>query len=267
MKGKKLKNIILVIIASFLLPVSGFAWGKTGHRIIGEIAEAYLTPKAKAAIHEILGNETIAIAGNWADFVRSDSSYNYLSPWHYINLPDSLSYPDLKTYLQNDEGPDVYTQINEAIKGLKNPETNKEDKNYYLHILIHLVGDIHQPMHVSRAEDRGGNSIKLYWFRETTNLHAVWDEKLIKFQELSYTEYAQSINFASAYEIKDWQKTPIEEWVFESHQIALSLYDELSGMQNPHLGFEYDYKHLNLLNKQLLKAGIRLAGLLNEIFI
>ena len=266
MNRKKLKNVILFIVASFLLPCTGFAWGKTGHRVISEIAASYLNPKAKAAIREILGDESIVAASNWADFIRSDSSYDYLSSWHYINLPDSLNYPDLKTYLQNDEEPDVYTQLNEAIKKLKSNETKKTDKIFYLRMLIHLVGDMHQPMHVSRAEDKGGNNIKVYWFREATNLHAVWDEKLIKFQELSYTEYAQSINFATASEISTWQKAPIEEWVYESHQMALSLYEELNGIQNPHLGFEYDYKHLNILNRQLLKAGVRLAGILNKIF-
>ena len=102
----------------FYLPLQSMAWGPTGHRIAGQIAESYLTANAKTNIQKILGSESIAMAGNWADFIKSDTNYNYLSPWHYINLADSLNYSQLKTYFTNDTNADAYTKLNFLIKEL-----------------------------------------------------------------------------------------------------------------------------------------------------
>jgi len=103
------------------------------------------------------------------------------------------------------------------------------------------------------------------WFREPTNLHVVWDDKLIDFQQLSYTEYTNAINFSTANQRQVWQKEPISEWLYESNQIAEKLYSEI--VQNEQkLSYRYNYDHIAIVNNQLLKAGIRLAGLLNEIF-
>jgi hypothetical protein len=249
----------------FYLPFTSMAWGVLGHRIVGQVADSYLTPKAKQAIQQILGSESIAMASNWADFIRSDTAYNYLAPRHYINLPDSLNYQQLKEYLSKDTAADAYTELIFLVKQLKNKDLAKEKQVMYLRFLIHLVGDIHQPMHVSRAEDEGGNKIKVMWFREPTNLHAVWDEKLIDFQQLSYTEYTNAINFSTVDQRKAWQKEPISRWFYESNQIAETLYGEINQNEQK-LSYRYNYDHIAIVNDRLLKAGIRLAGLLNEIF-
>jgi len=82
-----MKKISVVFTAFITISLSSFGWwGQTGHRVVGEIADMYLSNKARKAIREILGNESIAISSNWADFIKSDTSYNYLSPWHYINV-------------------------------------------------------------------------------------------------------------------------------------------------------------------------------------
>jgi len=241
------------------------AWGVLGHRIVGQIAESYLTPKAKQAIQQILGNESIAMASNWADFIRSDTSYSYLIPMHYINFSNGLNYMQMKEYLSKDTTADAYTELVFLIKQLKNKNIAKEKQGMYLRFLIHLVGDIHQPMHVSRAEDEGGNKIRVMWFREPTSLHAVWDDKLIDFQQLSYTEYTNAINYSTANQRQVWQKEPISEWLYESNQIAEKLYSEIDQNEQK-LSYRYNYDHIAILNNQLLKGGIRLAGLLNEIF-
>lgn len=256
---------ITLSILLFCAPVTCMAWGKTGHRVVCAVADTYLNAKAKLAIKQILGDESLAIASNWSDFIRSDSSYEYLTPWHYINLPDSLDYRQMKTYLANDTAVDAYTKVNFLIKELKKHTLSKEKKILYLRMLIHIVGDIHQPLHVSREADWGGNKIKVMWFKDATNLHNVWDEKLIQFQELSYTEYTQMINHATPAQISYWQKQPMEQWFYESHQLALSIYGEIN-QPDQKLGYRYNYDHIDTLNNQLLKAGVRLAGLLNEIF-
>lgn len=257
----------IILIALFLyLPVQLMAWGKTGHRIVGEIADSYLTPKTRIAIKQILGNESVAMASNWADFIRSDQSYNYLSPWHYVNFKTGITYPEMLTYLKQDTAADAYTKLNFIIKQLKNKALPHDKKLLYLRLLIHIVGDIHQPLHAGRAEDLGGNKIEVVWnFNENTNLHAVWDSKLIDSQQLSYTEYATYINHTTPAQRARWQKTDLSQWIFESNQIAEQLYAEIK-QPGQKLNHRYTFDHIATVNQQLLKGGVRLAGILNQLF-
>lgn len=257
---------LLLTIGFVIISVSSFAWwGQNGHRIVGEIADSYLSNKARKAIHEILGNESIAMTSNWADFIKSDSSFNYLSPWHYINVKQGLSQTDFNIILQNDTLIDAYTRLNFLIKELKNQQLPLEKKQMYLRLLIHIAGDIHQPLHVGRLEDLGGNRIRVLWFGDSTNLHSVWDEKLIESQHLSYSEYVKAINHTTKDQRNQWQQQTLNEWFFESYQLAGKIY---SGITQPHqrLSFRYNFDYIEIVNSQLLKGGVRLAGLLNSIF-
>jgi len=239
----------------FYLPFHSMGWGMLGHRIVGEIAERYLTPAAKKAVLQILGT----------DFIKSDSTFNYLGPWHYLNIKDGLNYAEFQDYLKKDTDVDANTKLTFLVKELKNKKLPKDKKLMYLRLLIHIVGDIHEPMHVSRAEDQGGNRIRVMWFNEPSNLHRVWDDQLIEYQKLSYTEYVKAIDHTNAKQNLAWQKQPINQWFFESYQISHNLYSEI---RNPDekLSYRYNFDHVQILNDQLLKGGIRLAGLLNEIF-
>lgn len=130
--------------------------------------------------------------------------------------------------------------------------------------MVHIVGDIHQPLHTGRKEDHGGNKINVFWFNQLTNLHALWDDGLIENQKLSYTEYATSINFSNKNQRLIWQNQSMQEWLFESYQLSEKVY--LSAVSGEKLGYRYNFDHIESLNAQLLKGGIRLAGLLNFIF-
>ena len=240
-------------------------WGQTGHRVVGEIADSYLSKKARAAIQEILGNESIAITSNWPDFIKSDTAFNYLSPWHYINIKQGLSQTEFNSFLQKDTATDAYTKLNFLIAELKNKQLGIDKKRMYLRLLIHIVGDIHQPLHVGRFEDLGGNRIRVTWFGDSTNLHSVWDEKIIESQKLSYTEYVSAINHTTKEERKNWQAQPINEWFYESYLLAGKVYSSVTPTTS-RLSFRYNFDHIEMLNDQLLKAGVRLAGLLNSIF-
>ena len=263
MKTTFLKKLILGV-AILYAPVQAMAWGTTGHRICGQIAESYLTPKARKAIQGILGYETIAIASNWADFIKSDPSYSYLSSWHYVDLNKAYTYPDLVDFLNQDTNVDAYTKLNFLIGELKKKDISKPNRLLYLRMLIHIVEDVHQPMHVAHADDKGGNDFKVTWFNASTNLHSVWDSQLIDFQQLSYTEYATAINHTTPAEIAEWQSAPISKWLFESNQIAEILYTDIKPEDN--LSYKYNFSHIDTLNRQLLKAGVRLAGVLNQLF-
>ena len=256
---------IIFISLFFYLHSQVYAWGVLGHRIVGQIAESYLTPGAKKEVIKILGTESIAMASNWADFIRSDTSFNYLSPWHYLNIKGGLSLNEFQTFLKNDTAVNAYTKINFLVKQLKDKLLSKEIKSFYLKLLIHIVGDIHQPLHVGRPDDRGGNRINVLWFNVPYNLHQIWDEHLINFQQLSYTEYAFAINHTTIAQRMQWQKQPLSEWIWGSYQIAEKIYGDVKQLEDK-LGYVYNFKFINSLNLQLLKGGVRLAGLLNEIF-
>lgn len=264
MKTRFLKKLAFILVIIYL-PLQSMAWGTQGHRIAGQIADSYLSPKARKAIEAILGNESIAMASNWADFIKSDPAYNYLYNWHFIDLDKSYTYPELQAYLKQDNAVDAYTKLEFLISELKKKDLDKDKKLLYLRMLIHIVEDVHQPLHTGHTEDKGGNDIKVTWFNNSTNLHSVWDSQLIDFQQLSYTEYTAAINHTTAAERAEWQKAPISKWLFESNQIAEKLYSETKTGDALN-GYKYNFSHIDTLNRQLLKAGVRLAGVLNDIF-
>lgn len=259
-----LKKITLILLF-FYLPFQTMAWGVLGHRIVGEIAESYLSKKAKKEVYQILGTESIAMSGNWADFIKSDPAYGYLYNWHFINFNSGLSQEQFQRYLDSDTATDAYTKINFLTAELKKKDLDPENKRIYLRLLIHIVGDIHQPLHVGRLEDRGGNAVKILWFNDASNLHQIWDEKLINFQQLSYTEYATAINHTSKSLRKEWQQEPIGKWIYNSYLQAQKIYAGIK-MPDQKLDYKYNFEYLEVLNFQLLQGGVHLAGLLNEIF-
>lgn len=259
-----LKKIVIVFTLAYL-PFTAGAWGVLGHRIVGEVADQYLQAKARLAIKQILGTESMGMAANWADFIKSDTSYNYLSNWHYVNLPADLSKTDVYSFLASQPGVNIYNKTNEMIAILKNSKSTADQKKLALRMLIHLVGDLHQPMHTARKDDLGGNRIQLTWFGEKSNLHKVWDEGLVDFQQLSYTEYTKAINHPTNQQLINWQKTSLQDCVFESYQICNSIY--ATGIKNDDkLSYRYNFDWIGTVNEQLLKGGVRLAKILNDIY-
>ncbi len=261
---KNLKKLI-IIVAIISAPIAANAWGVLGHRIVGEIAESYLNPNARKAVKQILGNETLAMSANWADLIKSDNSFKYLNSWHYVNMPEGLDRNAVSSYLDTFNEPNIYSKTNDMIAMLKNPKTSANDKVFALRLLVHMMGDMHQPMHTARKEDLGGNRINLTWFGEKTNLHRVWDEQLIGFQQLSYTEYTKAINFATPLQLATWNKSTIKDCVFESYEICNKIY--ATGIKvDDKLSYNYNFDWINTVNEQLLKGGVRLANVLNGIY-
>ena len=247
----------LIFIIS-LYTFQAFGWGTTGHRVVGKIAEQHLSDKARLEIKKILNNESLAIASTWADFIKSDKKYDHTHKWHYVSIPDG------QTYGQSEKAEaDIIEAIDRLTKQLKDPSVRDEDRLIALRFIIHLVGDIHQPLHVGKKEDRGGNKVPFRWFGSETNLHSVWDSKIIDFQDLSYTELSESINYASNEQITKWQNSTVLDWANESYNLRRDIY---SSLKNPGSPYRYNYIYYPIIEQQLLKAGIRLAGILNKVF-
>lgn len=251
------KYISLFLILT--LPLLGWSWGAIGHRVIGKVAELHLTKKARKNIKKVLGHETLAEVSTWMDFIRSDRKYDYMYTWHFVSIPDGQTYEDITP----PESGDVIGTIERLTQELQTKKFTHGDEAAALKILIHLVGDIHQPLHVGRAEDRGGNDIKVKWFGESSNLHRVWDSQIIDHTQYSYTEFTDWINHASKKEVGIWQSQNVRVWAQESMNYREKLYDI---PDNGYLSYRYSFDHIAMVKQRLLQAGIRLAGLLNEIY-
>jgi hypothetical protein len=251
------------VISALFIAQYAFSWGVLGHRVAGEIAEQHLTKKAKKELRKLIGRETLAWWSNWPDFIKSDSNWNHASPWHYVDLPGHMQKEKFIEELKMLPGKNLYTQIKAMIAELKDKSLPAEKRKVALYFLVHLIGDLHQPLHVGRDEDAGGNKIVVYWFDKKTNLHTLWDSMLIEFQQYSYTEYAKLLNTADDNRVKQWQSTFLEEWFYESHVISDTIYDATPSESK--LSYRYNYKFQKILEEQLLKSGVRLAAILNEV--
>ena len=255
-----MKKLFLVIILTTFSYSAVLAWGKTGHRIVGQIAYDHLTNKAKKNIQAILGDEHLNMVGNYMDFIRADSTNDFMTPWHYCTIPDGKTYEEAGI----PEGSDAIQTITRLIEELKFKQFTYESEIENLKYLIHIVSDIHQPLHVGNGQDMGGNNVKVdFMWDKSFNLHRVWDAGLIDHQKLSFTEYAQWIDHASKSEITQWQSEGIMVWVQEALSYRSQVYDI---PEDGKLRYDYNYKNIGVVNERLLKAGIRLAGILNEIY-
>ena len=210
----------LTLLASFSAP-KAFSWGVQGHRVVGEIAQHHISNRTRRRIAELVGDKTLAQIANWADDIRSDSSRDYVKPWHFVTVDDGLTYASA----QKDPAGDVIVAIKKCVETLGNKQAPKMEREEALKLLVHFVGDIHQPLHVGRKDDMGGNAVKVTFFGANTNLHAVWDEGVIDSEKLSYTELAALYDHVSKKDIQDWQSAPVEAWAAESMEYRSVVYD------------------------------------------
>lgn len=250
---------MILLWLGICLPAIG-AWGPTGHRVIGHIAEQYLSKRAARQIGKIMDGESLARASTWMDEIKSDRSMRHMSPWHYINIPEGGSYDSM----EKPEGGDVIEKIEQFTAELKAGGLSREEQVFRIRCLVHLVGDLHQPMHTGRKEDLGGNRIKILWFGNETNLHRLWDSDMIDYQKLSYTELANFINHPEDGKLKEWQGTGPREWAVESSAISKTLYESVKEGEN--YGYKYVFDFFGIAENRMLMSGIRLAGILNDIY-
>ncbi|PQB07068.1 S1/P1 Nuclease [Polaribacter filamentus] len=256
------KILLLIPFLFFMKSSSDEAvfWGKNGHRVIGKIAEKHLTRKTKKCVDKILKGQSLAFVSTFADEIKSDRKYSEYYPMHYVNMDLDQTYEQAE---KNPEG-DLVTGIHKCIAILKDKNSTEEAQNFYLKMLIHFIGDLHQPMHIGQKEDKGGNSIQVQWFGNGTNLHSVWDSKMIDDWEMSYVELAENADYLSKKQIEAIEKGTIIEWVNEVHIITKEVYNSVKVGEN--LKYNYSYDHFGTVRTQLQRGGIRLARLLNEIY-
>ncbi|MCW5517399.1 S1/P1 nuclease [Muriicola sp. Z0-33] len=255
----KLSVLLVFFVCQFTFSHSPY-WAKTGHRVVGEVAQEHLTNKTKRALKDLLDGQSLAAVANFADEIKSDSTYRKFSAWHYVNFPADEKYGDSPVSPYGD----IVMGIRECIRIVKDPNSSPNEKSFYLKMLIHLVGDLHQPMHVGRLEDKGGNDIQLQWFNNGSNLHRVWDSHMIDDYGMSYSELTSKFPALSNKEIKKVQQGTVLDWVEESQEIANEVYASVSVGEK--LYYRYSYVWWGTVETQLQKGGLRLAKVLNDLF-
>lgn len=262
---KKLSVIALVGVLSSSF--NAVAWGQNGHRIIGKVAEDHLTETTTKALTPLLEESSLAQISTWADEMRSDSSDFWRkksTKWHYINIKDASKMHNHvdHTISSKDQVKHILDGIYYAKNTLQSNDKSIDEKRFALRFLVHLVGDSHQPFHAGRGEDRGGNLIKVTFFGDKTNLHSTWDTRLIENESLSYSEFADFIKTSNKTIISDYLDSEPADWLLESHYIS----DKVYNLNETEISYGYIYKYMPTVRTRLQQGGIRLAGLLNQIF-
>ena len=270
-----MRFIAIAALAVALVPTPAFAWGKTGHRVVAAIADTQLSGLARAHVEEILGpGESLDEAANWPDEMRSapgDFWQKTATPWHYVTL-DGIIYDHAPS-----EG-DALDALTRFSKTLQDPSASRAHKQLALRFVVHLVGDLHQPLHNGKCCDKGGNDVKVTWFGKPTNLHAVWDSQIVDEEQLSFTELAAKLDrhISSDDVIKWWDINP-RDWVSESAEIRDTLYPPPAKPKKgqkvkkgqpllPDLSYGYVFKFTPVMERRLSQGGVRLAAYLNALF-
>ena len=254
----KLKNSRFFILSLLCLSIhlKTFAWGAEGHKMTATIAFNHLDQRIKDSLQFYLGETTIQQASVWMDEMRSNHMYDEMKPWHYVDFPEGESYTPSKEA-------NIINAINNTIVELKNRrKISKGVVALDLKILIHLLGDLHQPLHTGYAIDKGGNTIKLFYFDKELNLHKIWDTEIIVSQNINSEGCERLISTCSTDSLEKIKTPNVLQWMNETRSHLPEVYD----FQNNTIEQPYLNKNTPLIETQLFKAGIRIASLLTQIF-
>jgi nuclease S1 len=265
-KVRQLAPLAALLLTILPAPDPVWAWGRVGHRAAARMAESRLKPSALAAVHALLGSGvSIADASTWADEQQEiPEAYR----WHYINIP-IMETQYAPRFCQ--PGGCVVSKIEDFKRILRDPKTGRLQKQQALKFLIHLIADLHQPLHVGDYKDQGDNQLQVRFFEIGTNLHRVWDSEIIERHTGIENVWLWDFDFiANPRMVAEWSKGTPEDWASETLQVAKAAYC-FPGTGTPmksgaRLGNRYNTFALPVIQKQLAKSGIRIAFVLNEIF-
>lgn len=249
---KNLRYFLLPLLSMYL-PLNTFAWGAEGHKMIASIAYQFLDKSVKDSVDKYLLGTSIEEASVWMDVVRSDHNFDYLKPMHYVNVEKGEEYKQAT-------GDNIMNELNEVVKQLHDSKhLTKEIANTDLKILIHLVGDLHQPLHVGYGTDKGGNTTQVTFFDRGTNLHRLWDSELIERGRITKED---CLKLMSKYSKSEIEENDLLKWMQQSRANLPAIY----AFSDNRLGQDYLDKNIPIVEKQILYSGLRLAHLLNTIF-
>ncbi len=245
---------------------AAWGWGGEGHQIVGAIAMTRLTPEARAAIVELLGDEDLATAGLWADQIRGDPTYDWAKPFHYVNLPRTAEAIDLARDCPTGEC--VVAAIPRFLAEAANRSLPHEKRKEALKFAVHFIGDLHQPLHAGYKDDLGGNRIQIVAFGDQkTNLHALWDTVLINHRTSGDWKRLAEELIAAAQPglVAEWQSNlDSTDWANESAAITRAIYRDLPADQK--VDEAYYAANIETIRRRLTAGGYRMAAALNKAF-
>lgn len=254
------KSIILTLLSS-IIALNAFAWGQKGHDVTAYIAEQHLTPTTKAAVDSMLQGKSIVYWANWLDNASHQRPLAYTKTWHYKNIDEGVRYEEAPA---NPAG-DAVTAIKSRIEILSDPESTPEERDLALKILVHVVGDLHMPLHMGHATDLGGNRIKVKFFNRENNLHSVWDSSLPEAaHKWSFTEWQQQIDRLTPAMQAEVIDGSVDDWAKETVAIATDVYTYFQPGTN--ISYNDIARWTPVIEQQFVRGGLRLAHLLNSIF-
>jgi hypothetical protein len=283
-----MRNSCLIFFAvATLASAQAIAWGDLGHRVTALIAYRHLTPKARAALDAMLASDAdtltapdFASRATWADRYRS--THRETAAWHFVDIeidgPDiaaaCFGFPALGGFPAS-AGPAedcVVNKIDEFAAELKSAATPRAERLLALKFLIHFIGDLHQPLHAADHHDRGGNCIGLSRPHEqAANLHTYWDVEVVEALGDSPGQIAEKLDARlSGTEKKNWSGGKAASWAMESFEVgrhdayALPSLPTCRRRGSVTLSAGYEAQARKDAATQLLKAAIRMAGVLNE---
>jgi S1/P1 Nuclease len=251
MNIKKTFFLVIILLSNFL---SAKAWGPVGHAIVGRLAMRFVKDDVRQNILGILGKMPIDTAANWMDIMKSNQDFEFMRPWHYVNFPKGQNY--IETNKDNS-----INRLYWTYNDLKHKNVLCDEQiRFGLYVILHLMGDLHMPLHNGFADDIGGNKVMVqYDTLKNHNLHWFWDEDIIRLSNI--TEEGCLKYFDTKF--LDTMKTvDFEAWMYESRSYLDQVYD-FPGFE---LNEAYLQKNKVLVEQQLLKAGLRLAFVLNTLF-
>lgn len=263
------KKCVCYVLCLTVWTLPSWGWSRKGHQLIAAIAAQHITPNTAHVVDALLQHQSMVDVSDWADRIRR--SRRYLT-WHYA----TLSQPNAP--LTNHEG-QLYGAIYNCLHVL-NPRAKHSDqeRKTALKLLIHLVADAHQPLHVGNGQDKGGNLCRVRWFsrKKPVNFHKIWDDFLVKSLLVNTPYLVAESKHLPQQQITMWQSTPIAQWFVESRSLHARIYPHTSSpfcqrfpkklkpQTLPHLGKTYVTQMTPIVKKRLLQGGLRLAYLLNQ---
>ncbi len=256
-----IKTIVTALLLLLGSATPLFAWGPKGHDVVAYIAECHLTPRTARAVDRVLKGHSPVYVANWMDNASHTPEYAHTKTWHYKNIDPGHT---LESMPREPKG-DILTALHALVEGLKSRELSAEEEEVALRMLIHLMGDLHCPMHAGRLSDLGGNRHPVRYFGKSSNLHSVWDSSLVESaHRWGYTEWQREIDRLSRSEAGQEAERSLEEWFLETHALCSEIYS--STPEGANLSYDDVARYAPLIERQLLRGGLRLARLLNEIY-
>lgn len=255
------KALVMLSILCIIIWQPVKAYDKTGHRIVAQIATNNLTAKARTEIEKVLGKNGLVYYANWPDEIRSNPAYNYTTRWHFYNIDKDLTAEELDGEYNNalSSKNNLLFAIDSLTSVLKK---NKKD-SLALRFLVHLIGDLHQPLHLGKEADLGGNRIRIKWFNDSINLHSLWDTYMVNIEQMSYTEYATYLSDAGNFKQLKSESTDVKSAFKRSYLLSRRVYNYPYDGKN---AYGYYYNFSGDVKELLTRGGCLLANILNTIY-